>query len=83
MAAFIAKLGVNPYWIAANAHFWFTCSIMMLVHGNLWVLGALVVAAACKEFVFDAKYEVPAQSAFDNWTDFAGYVAGAIVGALI
>ena len=83
MAAFIAKLGVNPYWIAANAHFWFAFSIMMLAHGNLWVLGIVLVVAACKEFIFDARNEIPLQTAFDNWTDFAGYAAGAVIATFL
>lgn len=78
ISAFIAKVGVNPIWIAANAHFWFAFSILMVCHGSLWAIGAVVIAAAVKEFWFDANNEVPKQTAFDNWTDFAGYVGGAL-----
>ena len=80
ITSFIATLGTNPIWIAANAHFWFAAFLMHVTH-NFYLLAAIVVAAAIKEFWFDAKYETdPVQTNFDNWTDFAGYVGGAAFG---
>ncbi len=76
----IARIGVNPYWIAFNAHFWFAAFLTRQTDGDAYVLCAILVAAGFKEFWFDATQEVPKQTDFDNWTDFAGYALGAAFG---
>ena len=79
ISSLIAKVGSNPYWIAANAHAWFACS-MVLMGVPWWVI---VLAAGGKEFIFDARYELdPPQTFMDNLTDFAGYCVGVGIGAL-
>lgn len=79
----IAAIGENPYWVAGNAHFWFAAFILHEVPNPI-LLGVVLVAAAVKEFYFDAKYETdPPQTALDNWTDFAGYAAGAVFGYFV
>ena len=80
LSAFIAKVGVNPVWIAANAHCWFAFAVVT-VFPSWWTVGAGIAIATAKEFVFDARNEVPKQTAFDNWTDLAGYCAGLALGA--
>ncbi len=80
----IAK-GNNPYFVAFNAHCWSAAIIVLLLshfcgHALLW-FSAIIMYAAIKEFWFDATYEVPKQSAFDNETDFLGYCIGALIGA--
>ncbi len=47
----------------------------------LFSLPAIVVAAALKEFWYDARYELPKQTAFDNWLDFGFYLVGAGLGS--
>jgi 1,4-dihydroxy-2-naphthoate octaprenyltransferase len=79
LSSFIARLGVNPIWIAANAHVWFAAFAVTigLRHVPWWLLVPVALAlAALKEFVFDAQREVPKQTFKDNLTDFAGYVLG-------
>ena len=79
LAAWIAAVGTNPYFIAANAHAGFAFMVMAW-SGRPWVAAPIVVLAAVKEFAFDATQEIPKQTAFDNWTDWAGYVVGALLG---
>lgn len=83
LSAFVAKVGVNPYWIAFNAHFWFAAFLVLAAGGARWAFYGVIIAAALKEFWFDAKYEVPKQTSFDNWSDFAGYALGAMLGGLV
>ena len=80
--ALAAKVGTNPYWIAANAHFWFAFALVVFFP-SWYVVGLGLFLAAWKEFLFDAQNETaPKQTAFDNWTDFAGYAGGLILGAI-
>ena len=84
ISSLIARVGSNPVWIAANAHFWFAFSGMLIFHGSWVALAVLLLVAAVKEFWFDATHETtPPQTAMDNITDFIGYAAGAGVGVLI
>jgi hypothetical protein len=51
---------------------------------NLWVVsilsGAILLLwAAPKEFLYDANFELPKQTAADNWEDFFGYVGGVAI----
>jgi hypothetical protein len=75
LASWVAKIGVNPTFIAANAHCWFAFAVIVTAHRPVLALPALA-AAAVKEFYFDAHYEVPKQTFTDNATDFAGYALG-------
>lgn len=89
LAAFVARIGTNMQFVAFNAHWGVTYALLsMLAHAiptaSIWP-GALVVliAAAVKEFWFDATYESPKQSFADNLEDFAGYAAGVAAFALV
>lgn len=42
-----------------------------------------VLYAGLKEFWYDANYELPRQTALDNWTDFSFYMLGLVLGAAI
>lgn len=76
----IAKVGVNPYFIAFNAHCWFAFAVMTFL--PYWpTLFVGFVLAGVKEFYFDANFERPHQTFFDNLTDFLGYAAGLLIGA--
>jgi hypothetical protein len=79
--SYIAKIGVNPQFIAFNAHAWFAYSVVK-TFPFAGVAAAAAVLAALKEFWFDAKYEVPAQTFTDNLEDFAGYCAGILLASL-
>jgi ABC-type uncharacterized transport system permease subunit len=79
----IATIGVNPYFIAFNAHCWFAFAIMTFAHNlSWWAFGVCVLLAGVKEFWFDAHYETPKQTFMDNFTDFLGYLTGLLIGAL-
>ena len=80
LTAWIAAIGVNPYWIAFNAHWGFAFALVTFLP-SWWTVAAGAALAAAKEFVFDARNEVPKQTALDNWSDFAGYLAGLGLGA--
>jgi hypothetical protein len=43
-------------------------------------LAFVLAYAAPKEFLYDALYELPAQTPKENWTDFAFLTLGAILG---
>jgi len=77
----IAKLGVQPWWIAGNAHCWFAFAVVYTSH-HWWVALIAVALAAAKEFYFDATYEVPKQIFEDNLSDFTGYSLGITLGLL-
>ena len=80
VTAWIAKVGVNPDFIAFNAHAGFAYA---LVHTFGWRAALVVIpAAAAKEFWFDATYEVPKQTFSDNAMDFAGYATGVVLALL-
>jgi hypothetical protein len=49
-------------------------------HNCLIVLVVGVVAAAVKEFGYDAHYELPKQTFADNLMDFSFYVLGGLLG---
>lgn len=80
IAKFIAELGVNQNWIAANAHFWFAMSFILLAHGSIFAAIAFLVIAGLKEFWFDATFEEPKQSFEDNAIDFTEYALGIVFG---
>ena len=77
----------NSQYLAQVGHFLGGGSIVILVAiflGYAWLpyamLGVLI-AAAIKEFVYDAHYELPKQTFGDNLMDFAFYQLGSLVGA--
>ena len=70
----------NPDFIAFNAHFWVAYAVVVTFSRVWWVAPIVTIVAAVKEFYIDARYEVPPQTAHDNWLDFLGYVLGAVVG---
>lgn len=89
LSDWLAKLGEDPIFVAFNAHCWFAFAVIFVTaqyvtHTTLYVLaGACMALSACKEFLFDANYEEnPPQTAYDNATDFAGYVCGIFLALL-
>jgi hypothetical protein len=79
----------DGYFLAFMAHSGWACLYLLSVdiYGSAIspahtiiiraVATALMIAfAAVKEFVYDARFEIPKQTSFDNWTDFGGYCAG-------
>jgi len=83
VTSFVARVGSNPTWIAANAHFWFAFSLVQLSHG-VGTVAVIAAVAAVKEFVFDRLYEHdPPQTTLDNVEDFFGYLLGALASYLV
>ncbi len=74
--------------LAQIAHVLFSYATVMTVAyftgTSLLALGitaAVVVAyAAVKEFWYDANFELPVQTAFDNWLDFSMFCLGLVLG---
>ena len=76
ITAWIAKIGTNPTFIAAQAHIWFACTLT-LVGVPWWIT---VMTSAVKEYVFDHLYEKdPPQTTWDNTTDWLGYCLGVAI----
>jgi hypothetical protein len=50
---------------------------------SAWWYLALVVAAALKEYAYDANFETPHQTFLMNTTDFLGYCVGIGAGLLL
>lgn len=71
----------NTNYLAAMAHIGWAAFLTALVNGHanpaLYpFLTTAVVLAGLKEFWFDARYELPKQTAWDNWSDFLEYLVG-------
>lgn len=72
----------NPQFLAQIGHFFGAYSIiitMAFLFSHmvcLVIAGLFILYAALKEFVYDANYELPKQTAADNWMDFAFYMLG-------
>lgn len=77
--AWIAKIGVQPWWIALNAHCWFAFSVTIVFGHYRWFLPLAISLAAFKEYYLDARNEVPKQTFADNTEDFAGYMLGILL----
>ena len=77
LTAWVAKVGVNPDFIAFQAHAWFAYAIVYTF--GAYAALAVIPAVAAKEFLFDAKYEVPKQTTEDNLLDFTGYMTGVVL----
>ena len=79
----------NPTYLASMAHIGWACSIILstFIFGGLYIsliiLGGGLCLAAIKEFFYDARYEIPKQTNFDNWLDFSMYAVGGIIGIII
>lgn len=54
-----------------------------LFHRSHWWYLVFVVAAALKEYAYDATFETPHQTFTMNTTDFLGYAAGIAIGLLV
>ena len=80
----VAYYGTNVQFLANIGHFLVPYSIIATLYrlgleepGKWYVLGITIVWAAWKEYYFDARYEVPHQTFWDNTEDFIGYFSGA------
>lgn len=85
LSTFVARVGVNPMFIAAMAHAGVANFVVTVAihHVSPWIVAPLVLGvAAWKEFWFDARNEVPKQTFEDNLTDWLGYAAGTIIALL-
>ena len=77
----------DPQFLAQIGHFLGGGSIVILVviffgYAALpWAMLGILVAAAVKEFFYDARWELPKQTFVMNLTDFAFYQLGSIAGA--
>lgn len=78
LTSFIASLGTNPDFVAFWAHAGVYFAILTFFP-HLWLAGVLLAIAGVKEFWFDATYEVPKQTFFENVTDFIGYAFGILL----
>ena len=87
LSTIVAKLGENNDFVAFNAHWGFAYFVVSNAahHLPLWPVAlTALVAAALKEFAFDAHYETnPPQTMRDNVQDFAGYAAGVLLAVLM
>jgi hypothetical protein len=78
----------NPEYGFFMAHsgwaFALLVSAAYLSHTNIrlleWVTAGGFLAAALKEYVYDALFEVPKQTFTDNTEDFVGYLVGLAIG---
>ena len=72
----------DSYFLTACAHSFGLWAILLTIYflfGTIPLIVAsslFVVAAAVKEFWYDAKYELPVQTTFDNVFDFVWYIVG-------
>ena len=80
----------NTQFLAFMAHAgWagFATLAVVVLHGTTTALlistGAWIVAAALKEYGYDARYELPKQTFAMNTQDFIGYCAGLVVAWII
>jgi hypothetical protein len=78
-----AAITTSPEFVALNAHFWVAYAAVVTFPHVHWVFFAVLATAAVKEFIIDARWETPPQTALDNWSDFLGYAAGASIGMYV
>ena len=89
ITSWIAKTGMNPTFIAQNAHCWFAFALVTTLHiafPAAPLMGfaiPLLAVAAVKEFWFDATYELPKQTLEDGVVDFLGYGLGLTLGSMV
>ena len=80
----VAFYGTNVQFLANVGHATVPYSIIATFPRYRWYILAIVAAyAAWKEYYFDARYEVPKQSFWDNTEDFIGYLAGSLLACLV
>lgn len=85
VSSFIASTGQNIQFVAFFAHFFTAAYIVSRFHGDsrIALFGVIVVVAAIKEYVFDARDELnPPQTFLDNTEDFLGWSLGAALGLM-
>jgi hypothetical protein len=77
----------NPQYLAQIGHFLGGIALILLVTIFTWKIEYTsitfitgVVAAAIKEFWYDANYELPKQTWQDNLMDFSFYLLGGVIG---
>lgn len=79
----------DPNFLAQSAHFFGSYAAMLTAEALWGHTGSIItgivfmLAAALKEFWYDANYELPKQTAFDNILDFSFYGVGTIAGLLV
>jgi len=80
----------NPVYLAQASHVLGGYSFVLTVaflSNRFWLACVMFVLgvglAGVKEFWYDAKYELPAQTSFDNWLDFSTYIVGGLIGLLV
>ena len=98
IAAFVKMVFTTNAWmsnvqfLAFMAHSaWFAVALLAVgmfsgySYATLGIFSlAMVLLAACKEFIYDHFWEVPVQTNADDWQDFIGYVSGlALAWALV
>jgi hypothetical protein len=53
------------------------------LHRALIAAGLVMLYATIKEHWYDANYEEPKQTSWDNWLDWSFYLVGSIIGTLL
>jgi hypothetical protein len=80
----------NPTFLAEMAHFAWAYGILLTA--ALWsatrrqlvcLFGAFVAFAVVKEFWYDLRYEIPADSVAGSTLDFVVYLAGGLAALLV
>jgi hypothetical protein len=72
----------DPNYLAQVGHFLFGLALVFVLgvffgeHAAVLTLAIGSLVSAVKEFGYDARYEIPAQTWKDNLTDFAFYLLG-------
>lgn len=87
MSNVIADVGQNPVFVAFMAHAGFGYAVVLTtwaaaggLHPALVAAAAMTLAAALKEFWFDARFEMhPRQTFKDDLIDFVGYATGVVL----
>lgn len=76
----------NPQYLAQVGHTLGGCLAIVVtalfggMHAAFIAMPIVAIAAALKEFWYDAKYELPKQYFKDNLMDFVFYELGSLVG---
>jgi hypothetical protein len=85
ISAEVATIGQNIQFVAWFAHAGVANFVVQHSFGHQAVLAIVViVAGGIKEFWFDATYEKdPPQTFLDNFEDWSGWAAGAILGWIL
>lgn len=80
----------DPQYLAQVGHFLGGAIIILLVavffgvwRAPLIAWGIFLPLTAAKEFIYDARWEIPKQRNLDNWEDFGFYQFGAVAAMLV